>query len=107
MVTTGRYDFREQLLDGAKQLVTQERNAEYGEPPQDFARIAEMLNALGYRGPGPGGRMLMPRDVAVIQICLKLSRLVWTPSKMDSVMDIAGYSACYWDCIAHEEDEDA
>lgn len=82
---------RDQALDEAKRLVSNDRNTEYGEPIDNFTKVVEALNALGYRG--PGGRLLTPHDLPVIQIVTKLSRLVQTPDKADSWIDISGYGA--------------
>lgn len=92
---------RASLLDEAKQLVTGDRNSQYGPPTQDFARTADLLNAMGYRG--PQGRSLISHDVALIMGQLKLSRLVWSPEKRDSWVDLAGYAACGWECVTDEQ----
>ena len=92
---------RAALLDEAKKLTTGDRNNQYGPPTQDFARTADLLNAMGYRG--PQGRGLISHDVALIMGQLKLSRLVWSPEKRDSWVDLAGYAACGWECVTDEQ----
>lgn len=47
-------------------------------------------------------RQFTPHDVALAMICLKLSRITWTPGQMDSWVDIAGYAACGWECSVEE-----
>jgi uncharacterized protein DUF6378 len=82
---------RSELLDEAKNLVTGDRNNAYGPPHQDFQRTAEAANAYGYRGPhGP----LEAHDIAILVSLVKISRLMWTPGKRDSWVDLAGYAAC-------------
>lgn len=93
---------RAELLEEARRLVCEDRNSQYGPPMQDFMRIAGILNILGYRAEC-GGREIFPRDVALIMISLKMSRLCWGPDKMDTVADIAGYAACYWECVSDQE----
>lgn len=83
---------REAVLDEAKSLVVGDRNSQYGEPYDDFLKVAEALNAYGYRG--PGDRKIMPRDVPFFQALVKLSRLIQSPTKRDSWVDLAGYAAC-------------
>jgi len=83
---------RSSLLNEAEELVTGDRNNQYGEPHQDFARTAGALTALGYRG--PNGRDMQAHDVAIMVSVVKMSRLMWTPTKRDSWVDIAGYAAC-------------
>lgn len=92
---------RAEILNEAKGLILGDRNAQYGQPTQDFERSAAILNAQGYSG--PGGRPIVMHDVALIVIAIKLSRLVWTPGKRDSWADIAGYVGCGWECVVEEE----
>jgi hypothetical protein len=88
---------RAAMLEEAKHIVTGDRNLQYGPPIFDFRRSADALTALGYRAPGGGA--LLPHDIAMIQIIVKMSRLVETPEKDDHWLDIAGYSACGWECV--------
>lgn len=97
---------RESLLDEAKQLTTGDRNNSYGPPDQDFRRTAEAANAYGYRG--PDGRLLYGHDIALLIMLVKISRLMWTPGKRDSWVDIAGYAACgYEAAVKQQEKEEA
>jgi hypothetical protein len=92
---------RADLLDEAKALITGDRNNAYGSPIQDFKRSADALQAYGYRG--PDGRDLQPHDVAIFVMAIKLSRLMWTPRRRDSWVDVAGYAGCGWECSQIEE----
>lgn len=83
---------RTDMLTEASSLVTGDRNAQYGEPHQDFQRTANMMSAMGFRA--PGGAELEAHHVALLLACVKLSRLVWSPGKRDSWVDLAGYAAC-------------
>jgi hypothetical protein len=87
---------RAELLDEARQLVTSDRNNSYGPPHQDFQRTAAAANGYGYSG--PGGRPLEAHDIAILVSLVKISRLMWTPGKRDSWVDIAGYAACGYEC---------
>jgi Domain of unknown function (DUF6378)/Domain of unknown function (DUF4406) len=93
---------RGDALDEAKALITGDRNNAYGPPWQDFSRTAGALNAYGYRG--PDGRPLESHDIAVMVMAVKLSRLMWTPTKRDSWVDIAGYAGCGLECALHDEE---
>jgi hypothetical protein len=88
------------LLAEASALVTGDRNNTYGPPTQDFTRSAQALNAYGYRG--PDGRDLAGHDIAIMVMSVKLSRLMWTATKRDSWVDIAGYAACGYECAMNE-----
>ncbi len=85
---------RAELLDEAKRLICGDRNAQYGSPTQDFERTAALLNAMGYRNCTHGTKELKGADVALVMVCLKMSRLAWQRGKRDSWVDLAGYAAC-------------
>ena len=72
-------------FDAAMETVTQERGSVYGHPANDFLRVAS-LKLITAGGPHPSIRH------ALDMICVKIARLVETPTHMDSVIDIAGYA---------------
>ena len=84
---------RQQILTEADQLINGDRNNQYGEPHQDFARTAQMWSAYL-------DHPIHPHDVAALMALLKLSRIAWQPDKQDSWTDLAGYAACGWE--AHQ-----
>lgn len=89
---------RREILEEAADLVDGERNAQYGDPRQDFQRTADMWSAyLGVE--------IQPHDVAALMALLKVSRIRWSPQKKDSWVDLAGYAACGWDCARPEKDD--
>jgi hypothetical protein len=83
------------LLDEAK-VATADRGLNYGNPEDNFARIAAHWNAfLANRGIViAGGGLVSPSDVAVMCALLKIARLENDPSHHDSWVDLAGYAAC-------------
>lgn len=87
---------RDRALDEARRLVVGDRDVQYGSPRDNFARAADVLNGLGYSG--PGGRRLAPADVAVINIGLKMARAS-QGHKLDTVHDVIGYGACWAEVI--------
>ena len=109
---------RRGLLLEAAELVDGDRNAQYGDPIDDFRRTAAYWSvhiggvlrrkATESRVPlHPDvldiiDRLLDPHDVAVMMQQLKISRLAWSPHKRDSWADAAGYVACGWDCVERE-----
>ena len=82
---------RGELLAGAEAAVNGDRNAQYGDPRQDFHRTAIMWSAYL-------GIQIEMHDVAALMALLKVSRIRWSPTKQDSWLDLAGYAACGWDC---------
>jgi hypothetical protein len=87
---------RAETLLTAESLVNGDRNVQYGDPNQDFARTADLWNAYLDR------RIITATDVAVMQSLLKISRISWNPKKLDSWVDLAGYAACGADCAGAE-----
>lgn len=94
---------RQGVLDRAAKLVNGDRDKQYGEPKQNFARAADVLNGLGYSG--PGGRRLVPSDVAKINIGLKLARSSHGDT-LDTIDDVAGYAACWGEVFEQEVSEE-
>lgn len=92
-VLAERPNHRRDLLINAERLVNGDRNAQYGDPRQDFQRTADMWAAYL-------GCDVKPLDVAAMMALLKVSRIRWSPGKQDSWLDLAGYAACGWDCAA-------
>jgi hypothetical protein len=92
---------RRALLTEATRLITDERNNQYGPPTQDFDRTAIMWTAYL-----DGRRILEAHDVAAMMIILKLSRISWDPTNRDSWVDIAGYSACGYECVTYKNKEE-
>lgn len=88
---------RENLLNQAIQIITNDRNNSYGEPDQDFTRIAQLWNTYLQ-----GRENIESHDVAVMMILLKVSRLSWNPGHKDSWLDIAGYAACGFETNVHQ-----
>jgi hypothetical protein len=92
---------REELLQKAMQYVSKDRNSSYDEPENNFGRIADILNVMGYQHAERGA--LKPSDVAQISIAIKVARLAHSPHHEDSWVDLAGYAACGWECTTIEK----
>ena len=96
------------IADGAlaKALrAIEDRQKVYGTPQENHQRIATLWNAyLGGRFE-VHGLLIEPEDVALMQILLKIARLIETPDHADSWTDIAGYAAI-GDDIKREEPHD-
>ena len=76
-----------ELLDKAKETV-KDRGANYGTPLENFSEIATMFAQI-LKCP------VTPGQVAACMIAVKMCRLARTPNHMDSIVDIAGYAACW------------
>ena len=91
---------RRGMLHEAADLVDGDRNSQYGDPIGDFQCTADFWTSYLRRIKEQRGDdfSLMPHDVAAMMALLKLSRIGWSPEKYDHWVDLAGYSACGWDC---------
>ena len=90
---------RVQTLKEAAQLITGDRQQDYGPPSVNFQRIADLWNVqLAHRL--KDGEKFTPVDVALALTQLKMARAVQSP-KHDTFVDGAGYLA-----IADELAED-
>jgi len=87
---------REDLLDTAKKTVVGERQDAYGSPEQSFKKIAKLWEVVL-------GHAVTPQQVALCMIELKVARLIGDINHKDSVVDIAGYAACYAEMLAEPQ----
>lgn len=79
-----------EILKEADQIAGQDRSRDYGHPYDNHRRIAEIWSVQLEQ---ILKRPILPREVALMMIGLKLARLIQTP-KRDSLLDIAGYVKC-------------
>ena len=95
---------RSEILDKAKQVVTIDRNAQYGEPEDNFSVIAEYWNHY-LTTTKDACLYLSATDVAIMMALFKIGRIS-TARDMneDSYIDAAGYIACAAECAAIEEE---
>ena len=78
------------MLKAAAKTVL-ERGHTYGDPHTDMSRIAALWSVLL-------GVEILPTQVPMCMIAVKLSRLVNSPDHGDSTVDIAGYAAVLKEC---------
>ena len=65
-----------------------ERGTVYGHPINNMERISKMVSSyIDFP--------LMPHDICIINILQKISRLQESPGHLDSLIDIAAYTALY------------
>lgn len=102
---------RSKLLDEVMEIVHKDRNANYGNPENNFQQIADLWNAyfdavkrnriaaIHAKGANLNGNDVSfnPHDVAIMNMLIKVARLAKNPQHHDSVVDIAGYAACLAD----------
>jgi hypothetical protein len=76
---------RAAILDRARRLITGQRQADYGPPSENFARIATIWSVILQTS-------IRPDQVALCMAGLKLARLAQGPHA-DSYDDLCGYGA--------------
>lgn len=94
------------LLGEAEQAV-RHRRENYGSPARNFDRIAQLWNCywqlrVEQVAPGAGDSIRLhfnSADVATMMRLVKEARLIETPDHRDSLVDIAGYADCQWECM--------
>lgn len=98
MTETPSYSSRKLVLDEAALAVLSDRNADYGDPEDNFADIAALWTEyVRMQTPHHLRDMVEPfsrTDVAVMMVLTKIARAVTSPCKADHWVDIAGYAAC-------------
>lgn len=79
-------DSQQSISEEAAAIVAGERQSDYGDANESFARIANLWSAYT-------GSTIEPWDVAQMMILLKVSRAK-TSKKRDTLVDIIGYAEC-------------
>lgn len=88
---------REKILQQALEIVTKDRNTDYGNSEDNFKIIATYWNTyLQSKGLTVEVTAL---DVANMMVLMKMSRTATSPNKLDHYVDIAGYASCAGDCV--------
>lgn len=72
------------VLEQALKIV-KEREGKYGSPEETFQSVADAFSALT-------GTKIQSKDVALLQILLKMVRSKFSPENEDHYIDIAGYT---------------
>ena len=86
---------REKVLKEALNCVNGEREKQYGNPEDNFQRIAEFWGLYLTQVFDDGFVVeLEPKDVAVMMVLFKIARSNGDQDKLDNYVDIIGYGAC-------------
>ena len=85
-------------LQTAAEAVGGPRNADYGNPTDDFRTQAEMFSSYLSRTNGQSV-VVSASDIAALMVLVKIARQAHRP-KADNWIDMAGYAACGAECDA-------
>lgn len=93
---------RSRLLNEVMEIVHKDRNANYGNPEDNFSQIASLWTAYWQAKCRSQDSSTMftafdSADVAIMNMLIKVARLAKNPNHHDSAVDIAGYAACLAD----------
>lgn len=98
---------RQKVLEEALKCVNGEREKQYGNPEDNFSRIADFwglyLTTL-FEDTGVVVE-LDPKDVAIMMILFKIARSLGDQDKLDNYVDMIGYAACGAEIFENEEDK--
>jgi hypothetical protein len=86
---------RERILNTALDLTMGEREAQYGPMLDTMQRVADGASAVL-------GKDLTARDIAVINVIMKLVRSRVSPTKADHYVDGAAYISMAGECAGAE-----
>lgn len=87
-------DSTDPMLIQAYNLISGQRQQDYGDKLQNFSQIAMLVQ--GYLSPKlQPDKAITPEDIAMIMVCVKMARLSKSPDHEDSILDVAGYAGCY------------
>lgn len=81
-----------------------DRAISYGHPENSFNLIANFWNTWLCARYGESFSPLSVPDVAMMLALMKVARLCNNPSHKDSIVDLAGYAACFGEIILNTED---
>lgn len=71
--------------------IIRERGIEYGDPRNNLLRIFKIARILGVQ-------LRNPSDIAIVFLATKLSRIVESPGREDSYLDLLGYGSIWAQC---------
>lgn len=89
---------RSDCLIDALDLINGDRNREYGEPIDNFQRVADGWSIVL-------GAPVTPHQVALCMAWLKIARLTESPLHSDSYKDAAGYMALGWELVNKQSEK--
>lgn len=87
---------RKSILENAIKCVCGDGDKQYGNPEDNFAKIAEYWSAYL-------GKEINAVDVAMMMSLFKIARIQTGTGTLDSFIDLAGYAACGGEIACKEE----
>lgn len=101
------YEIVEDFTASIKDIVSKKRSSVYGDPIANHDRICELWNFWMRGRYGEEATQITRNDVVTMMILVKIARLVQSPDHLDSLVDIAGYSAIQFGSSLSEMDTES
>lgn len=96
-ISSKRPNKRTEALIKTSELINKNRNTSYGEPENNFKRIAAFWSTYL-------GRKILPHEVADLMLLVKVARNMESPTNYDNTLDAIGYAALSYE-LTHAEAE--
>lgn len=87
---------RAEFLKVVEGIICKDRNAQYGEPEDNFGRIAKFWSDYLETS-------IDAADVAIMMSLFKIARIATGGNKSDNWVDLIGYAACGAECATKRE----
>lgn len=84
------------VLNAAADITAGDRNASYGDPYENHLRIAKVWSVILHQD-------VTPSQVALCMAGMKLARLAYDPTHVDSNIDGAAYLAIAAECVDRQK----
>ncbi len=89
---------RDDILKNAIELINGDRAKDYGDAHENHQRIAELWSVVF-------GIKITVYQVVLCLILLKVARLIYSPKKIDSWVDIGGYTGLGGEFVEKEKNQ--
>ena len=89
---------RDDILKTAMELINGDRAKDYGDVHENHQRIAELWSVVF-------GIKITVYQVVLCLILLKVARLIYSPKKIDSWVDIGGYTGLGGEFVEKEKNQ--
>ncbi len=94
-------DRRKDLLKEVEKCVCAERQNTYGDAEDNFEVIAKLVTIMLQ---GKLVEKITALDIAKINACIKMARIITSPEHLDNWIDLAGYAVCGGGIVMKNQD---
>lgn len=91
---------RKYILKEVEKCIMSDREAEYGNPEDNFTLIADLWNS--FLNAKQDRKQIQAEDVGIMMSLLKIARISTGKPKADNYIDLAGYAICVGGIVANK-----